>query len=300
MKIPETFARKVEGTFGDRGKAFLRALPGLVNEAAARWTLKGLRAADDLSYNYIMFARSDEMEVVLKVGVPDRELTSEIHAMRHFAGRGAARLLHSDPGRGMLLLERLLPGTPLASVAEDADATQIAAQLMLELLRPAPQDSELIQLSDWLQGFKRHRANHGGGTGPLDAALFKRAESLAQEILRGEFRPTLLHGDLHHHNILSSGARWAAIDAKGLVGPAAFEVGPLLLNPPDRIRSSADAGGLLQRRIAILAEILGIERSRIRQYGIAHAVLSATWSVEEKGDWGTAMECAKILAGLAD
>jgi streptomycin 6-kinase len=299
VKIPAAFARTVQETFGEQGTVFLHALPTLIDEAAARWELKRLRPADQLSYHYIVFARRGDAEVVLKLGVPNRELTSEVHTLRHFGGRGAARLLDSDSGRGMFLLERLLPGLPLATVTDDAEATQIAAELMLQFLRPAPEDSDLLQLPDWLKGFKRFRASHKGGTGPLDAGLFKQAESVAREIMKDEYRPTLLHGDLHHSNILSSGARWAAIDPKGVVGPAAYEVGALLLNPRERIKAADDLAGLMRRRIAILAEVLGIEKGRIGRYGIAHAVLSAVWSVEENGDWRGAMECGRVLAEQA-
>jgi streptomycin 6-kinase len=298
VKIPEPFARNIEGAFGERGVLFLHALPKLIDEAAGRWQLKNLQPAEQLSYNYLVYARRDRAEVVLKLGVPDRELTSEIHALRHYAGRGAVKLLDSDSGRGMLLLERLQPGTPLSTSVEDAEATQIAAEVMLELLRPAPHDGDLIRLADWFQGLKRFRAQHNGGSGPLDPALFKQAEEVAAEIMQEEYRPTLLHGDLHHSNILSSGGRWAAIDPKGVVGPAAYEVGPLLMNPPGKLSRRADASEIMERRIAILAEVLGIERNRIRRYGIAHTVLSAVWSVEEGEDWKPAMECAKVLAGL--
>lgn len=299
MKIPESFAQRVEGAFGKRGEVFLHALPTLIDEAVARWQLKSLRPAEHLSYNFILYARRDGAAVVLKLGVPDRELTSEIHALRAFAGRGAVRLLDGDPGRGMLLVERLKPGIQLTSVIEDAEATQIAAYVMLALLRPAPMDGGLLQLRDWFQGFQRFRTEHGG-SGPLDAALFQQAEKFAQEIMREEHRPTLIHGDLHHFNILSSGSNWVAIDPKGVVGPAAYEVGPFLMNPIGKISRRPNAAELMRNRIAILGEILGIEKERIRRCGLTHAVLSAVWSVEEGGDWKPAMEIAGLLAGLGE
>lgn len=295
-KLPPQFTQRVEGAFGERGQLFVRALPSLIDEAVARWHLKDLQPADKLSYNYVLFARSGDRDVVLKIGVPDRELTSEIHALRHFAGRGAARLIDSDSGRGMLVLQRLVPGEPLASLSNDAEATQIAAEVMLDLLRPAPADSDLIQIADWCQGFKRYRAAQGGGTGPLDKKLFARAESLAREMLQEEHRPTLLHGDLHHGNVLSSGSRWAAVDPKGVVGPAAYEVGPLLLNPQGFVNAQKDGADVMAKRIAILAEVLGIQAERIRQCGVTHAVLSAVWSIEEGGDWRGAMECGRLIS----
>ena len=278
---------------------FLRALPKLIDEAVVRWQLSDLQPEKDLSYNYITYGRSGGADVVLKLGVPDKELTSEIHALRHFAGRGAVRLVDADSGRGMLLMERVQPGEKLASVSDDVEATRIAADVMLALLRTAPEDDQLIHLSDWFQGFERFRKQNGG-TGPLAPALFEEAEHFAREIMEEEHRPTLLHGDLHHSNILSSGGRWVAIDPKGVVGPAVFEVGPFLLNPRGAIDRRPDAAEVLRSRIDILSEMLGIQKQRIRRCGILYAVLSAVWSLEEGKDWRPAMECGRQLADLGE
>ena len=299
MNIPDAFARNIEKTFGGRGKVFLHALPTLIDEAVQRWRLKRLQPAEHLSYNFIVYAQSEGAEVVLKLGVPDLELTSEVHALRHFAGRGAVRMIDADAGRGMILMERIKPGTQLATMSNDAEATQIAADVMLALMRPAPMDSGLLPLSDWFKGFQRFRLQNGG-TGPLEAAVFKQAEKMANDLLKEENRPTLIHGDLHHYNILSSGVRWLAIDPKGVIGPAAYEVGPFLINPLGEVTKRSDAAGIMRKRLEILAEMLGIEKQRMRRCGITHAVLSAIWSIEERGDWRPAMECAKVLADLSE
>jgi streptomycin 6-kinase len=53
---------------------------------------------------------------------------------------------------------------------------------------------------------------------------------------------------------------------------------------------------ITKRRISILSERLGFERERIREWGIAHAVLSAWWDLEDNMDWGYAMHCAEVIA----
>jgi streptomycin 6-kinase len=107
----------------------------------------------------------------------------------------------------------------------------------------------------------------------------------------------LIHGDFHHFNVLSSERGWLAIDPKGVVGPAAYEVGPLLINPWDEFLTRPDPVRLTGRRIAILAERLGFERERVRDWGLAHAVLSAWWTIEESaGDPRYSMDCARMIA----
>lgn len=296
MNLPASFVDRIQNTFAERGRLFLRALPGLIEEAAQRWQLTDIHAVPILSYNFVAFARRTDADVVLKLGVPDPELTSEIRSLRHFAGRGAARLLESDSGRGMLLLERLHPGRQLASVTDDAEAARIAAELMLAIRRPAPSEPGFIQLSSWLLGFSRMQARLAGGEAPLDRRLLDQAAAAARELLAEEHMPMLIHGDLHHFNILSSDRGWLAIDPKGVIGPAAYEVGPFLFNTWVVTGVPADAPRLMASRLAIFSEMLGLERERLRNWGLAHAVLSAVWSVEAGEDWRPAMDCARILA----
>jgi streptomycin 6-kinase len=53
---------------------------------------------------------------------------------------------------------------------------------------------------------------------------------------------------------------------------------------------------LLDRRIAIFAEMLGFDRSRIRGWAYAQAALSAWWTVEDNGDdWQSAIRLAELL-----
>ena len=81
-----------------------------------------------------------EGDVVLKIGVPNRELTSEISALKLFNGNGACQLLESDEERGLLLLERLKPGKMLAELEDDDERTNIAADVMQKIWRGSSPD----------------------------------------------------------------------------------------------------------------------------------------------------------------
>src|SRR3712207_9524058 len=66
------------------------------------------RSFEPVSYNYVVRAeREDGTRAVLKLGFPGRELAREAAALKHFDGRGCARLLDSDLEAGALLIERL-------------------------------------------------------------------------------------------------------------------------------------------------------------------------------------------------
>ncbi len=301
LNLPAAFVRNIQDAFGEEGTSFLAGLPALIAQASDRWGLTEIEPLPDLSYNFVAFANRTSPAgagpVVLKIGVPQNELASEITALHIYAGEGAVRLLDADAARGFLLLERLRPGEMLASLADDERATHIAADVMLRLWRPAPADPALIQLSDWFRGFQKLRTRFEGGTGPLDEKLVGRAERAARDFFAEDYVPMLIHGDFHHFNVLSSERGWLAIDPKGVVGPAAYEVGPLLINPWDELLTRPDPVRITERRIAILAERLGFECERIRAWGIAHAILSAWWSMEDGGGgWEYSLDCARVIA----
>ena len=300
MNLPSDFISTIRNAYKEAGDKFLADLPALVDEAARRWNLTDIRPVSNLSYNFVCYAlSSNSQNVVLKIGVPNNELTSEMAALRLFNGEGVVQLLDCDKAKGFLLLERLQPGSMLSTLKNDEEATHIAADVMLKIQRPAPQDDDVfIKLSDWFDGFKRLRKYFDGGTGPFNKTLVERAERSVLDFFAEDYAPTLMHGDFHHYNILLSERGWVIIDPKGVIGPAGYEVGPFLMNPLEEIsalRLRSGRGIRAKKRIDILSERLGMDRERIREWGIAHAVLSAWWGIEDNTGWEYSMACAEVL-----
>ncbi len=296
MNLPESFIANMRGAFEGRGEKFLNDLPSLIEAAAGRWGLSNIVPVDNLSYNFVATAERNTQSVILKLGVPNEELTSEMETLRLYDGQGACRLLDSEEDKGMLLLERLKPGRMLSELEDDEQATRIAAQVMSKLWRPAPLEGRFLSLRTWFDCLKQLRARFDGGTGPLPLEMVEKAEGLVRDLF-AEGRPdVLLHGDFHHYNVLDSERGWLVIDPKGVVGQAGYEVGPLLINPFDLLERP-DPVQVTQRRIAILAEGLGFEQDYVQAWGIAHAVLSACWSLEEQDGWGQhSIQCGELIS----
>lgn len=306
---PEEFAGTIIEVHGEAGRTWLRGLPALLAHAAEKWSLTlGEKPFAPLSYNYVIPAvrRADGTPVVVKAGVPGKEVDTEINALRFLSGTGIAALLDADDDRGLLLLERLTPGGSLIGLVEqdrDDEATLYAASVMAQLWRPIPPDHGFPTVAEWAEALDRLRQRFQGGTGPLSVALVEKAEALFADLLHVSAGPAvLLHGDLHHGNILASDHPqfcWRAIDPKGVVGEPAYEVGALLRNPMPQLLDFSNPERVLGRRIALLSERLDLDRTRLRDCGLAQCVLSACWSVEDHGDgWQEAMVIAEHLAAL--
>jgi len=305
MRVPPLITQElVRSTIqlrGEAGAGWLERLPALIADCERRWRIEVGPPFSGLWVNWVAPANcADGTSAVLKLSFPgDKEFRTEAEALRLFEGRGAARLLQLDLDGGAMLLERCEPGVPLSTVEDDVEATSIAADVMKRLWRPVPDDHSFPLVSDWAQGLARLRRRFGGGTGPLPAPLVEEAEALFEELLASQAEPVLLHGDLHHFNILAARRRpWLAIDPKGVVGEPAYDVGALLHNPVG-VLEAPRPGGVLERRVDVLTEELGLDRARVLGWGVSQAVLAAYWGLEDSGRvWEEALVFAGLLSAI--
>jgi streptomycin 6-kinase len=104
----------------------------------------------------------------------------------------------------------------------------------------------------------------------------------------------VLHGDLHHGNVLDFGARgWLAIDPKGLIGGRGFDFANILCNPDSEIATSP---GRMVCQIDVVAEAARLDPARLLRWVLAYAGLSAAWTIGEGGDPTLALTMAHMAA----
>ncbi len=89
------------------------------------------------------------------------------------------------------------------------------------------------------------------------AAFSSRCAEMAEALLRDQREIVVLHGDLHHDNVLDFGERgWLAIDPKHIVGDRGFDFANIFTNPDlaDPTRPVATEPRRFARRLDIVAE----------------------------------------------
>ncbi|MFC3381805.1 aminoglycoside phosphotransferase family protein [Couchioplanes azureus] len=298
---PPAFVRNVTGNWGDAGRTWLADLPGVIAAVARQWDLT-VGPPYPLSYHWVApVRRADGSAAVLKLGLPGAaHLAAEATALDFFAGRGAARLLARDDARGALLIERLEPGTTLRGLVRHHDdrATAVLADLMRRLHRPAPPGLALKDLAARTADFAAH-LDRFPGDAPLPRDLVIQAMHRYGDLCASAGSRVVLHGDLHHENVLAAGREpWLAIDPHGVVGDPAAEIGPVLYNPLDGDEPTLS---LLMPRVEQFADALGIATGRVVAWGFAQAVLSEVWDAEGGGTSpGRALQVALALRPLLD
>jgi streptomycin 6-kinase len=291
VKIPDDLSwwREEEG-----GAEWLASLPTLVADCAEQWSLELGEPFEQSHVSLVVpVTLLDARPAVLKVNFPDDESEHEATALRHWHGRGAVLLLEEDEARRALLVERCMPGTQLWSVESDEDATRIAASVLRELWRPAPDPSAYRQLREeaarWAVELPRHWEALGR---PFERRLLDEATTACTELGADQGSPVVLHQDFHGGNVLRAKREpWLAIDPKPLLGEREFDAASLVR---DRRWELGGPGDLrrMRRRLDVLAEELAVDRERMRRWGIAHAL---AWGVSGRKLEPDMVECARLL-----
>ena len=299
--IPSALARNAIGVWGEDGRRWLQDLQRIVDDVLVRWSLR-LEHPLPMSFHWVAAVTTgDGMPAVLKLAVPQSDhQPAEASALRAYAGRGAVRLLAHDRGLGALLLHPAAPGHMLRHLVPDCDeeATAIAADVMTRLHAARAQNAGVPPLKDARSSFVRYLTEHPHDQ-PLSRRLVEHALSLFDDLVASAPTSVVLHGDLHHDNVLQDDARasgWVAIDPHGWVGDPGFEIGALLYNPDPPRRSDALLR-LVPRRVDQLADLLGLAHERVVAWGFVMGVLSEVWSTEDATHYtpGRALDVALLL-----
>jgi streptomycin 6-kinase len=281
MEIPEYFRVKASRQFGDDGPAWVESLPSILKWCLETWQLGDCRPVDGLSINLVCLAESPRFgSVVLKVQGPHTERYTEMEALRAYAGRRTCALLGWDRPQAAMLLERLMPGTTLRSLPDRNEQLRIGAEIMAALPVSPEGTRDLPTYQDWItRAFARMRRDFDPD------ATMQRLMAAAQDLYT-EARAArqggdvILHGDLHHDNILSAGdGKWKVIDPQGVIGPAFMECGRFIQNHALMdVREMNE--GEVTHAVLFVADRLAETPRRIASALFVLHVLSVCWSHE--------------------
>jgi streptomycin 6-kinase len=233
-----------------------------VQAAAERWSLTLGEPYEQGAAGYTVRAETGEgTPVVLKIVRPHRESEHEADALAAWDGDGAVRLLDRDETATALLLERCVPGTPLARIGQDA-ALDVLVDLLPRLWKAAgPPFHALADEAEWWASYLPERWR--GERPLLDAAL-----EAIRELAPTQGEQVLLHQDLHGENVLAAEREpWLVIDPKPLLGEREFAVAPIVRS----FELGHSKRDVLHRFDRLTAE-LGLDRERARGWTIAQTV----------------------------
>lgn len=257
-----------------------------------KWQLSNLRplAKSAFTNNHVILAYSAcyRTDVVLKI-CPSDDITYEQKTLHYFNGHGCVKLLDYDAQNHGLLLEYIQPGSMLKDLfpRDDSKAVEIAANVIKELhfhQNLLVNLHEFPTINAWLDLLGNYKGEK------VSETLLKEAKNLSDKLLNTQGNLYVLHGDLHHENILQHGDSWVAIDPKGVVGELEYEFGAFIRNPVPELLQESNAEQIIMHRIDQFSNIFGCEKQRLIDWSFVQAVLVACWS-----EWDYYSQFAEII-----
>jgi streptomycin 6-kinase len=281
------------------GREWLASLPSIVESCAERWSLRVGEPFEGGNVSLVLAVeRADGTRAVLKVNHPEAESEHEPDALELWDGHGAVRLLEYDESARALLLERCEPGTPLWSLEDDEEATLVAAGVLRRIWHAPPASNRFRLLAHEAARWARELPAEWESLGrPFERALLEEAIAACRELGTDQGSRVVLHQDFHGGNVLRATREpWLVIDPKPLVGEREFDAASLLRDRRWLLGGGGEDAARLRRRLDVLADELGLDRERMRRWGIAHAL---AWGVGSSKVEADMVECARLLAGAS-
>jgi streptomycin 6-kinase len=216
---------------------------------------------------------ADGRRAVLKAS-PDRaRLAFEAAALGAWHTVHTPAVIALDEQLGVLVIEAIEPGTPLA-VSSAYPAAEDVGELLGSLHGsgvPDPSYPAVRQRVAYLFGSSaKLYERHPELTALVPPELYERGRRLAARLAQHDFAAVLLHGDLTPGNILDGGAGrgLVAIDPAPCLGDAAFDAVDLIL-------WQAGDPETIEARTERLAAATGLAAERLLGWCAAFAAMSA-------------------------
>ncbi len=209
--------------------------------------------------------------------------------LTHFNRDGAVGIFNFDDGAHLL---EWVNGPHLKSLVEVAD-DHLASEVICDVLEKIHGNKVLCPTE--IKNLKTHFRALFAMAEQAEDPLFKEGARVAARLLEDEQDIVLLHGDIHHKNILKSQTRgWLAIDPQGVIGERTYDLANAFFNPDD-MASFVETESRIRTMCAIFSERLRLNPTRILEFAFAYGCLSSAWCIEAGQDPSRRMRIAAIL-----
>lgn len=194
------------------------------------WELSEIEFQKSLSTNSLIFYAVSKQygKVILKVLI-NNGFDKEILACKLFQGENFCKIYEYSLEDQVYIMERIMPADTLYESAPRNDRIKIVGRIFKGLHKTDIPDSAFPTYSEWFEAGKEGTKNRKDCE-ELYQYLYS-AERMLSDIKQKYSRNLLLHGDLHHENILKNeNSGYTVIDPKGVIGDPVFDLSRFILD----------------------------------------------------------------------
>lgn len=287
--------KNMENIYGNIGIKWITDLPFTVDKLRNFWNLRNVQPVSNMSFHFVAKAVTESNQsVVLKIGIDKKVIDNEMSVLKFFDGRAAVKLIDYNEQYNALLIHQAIPGNSLKSVYPEQ-----SEYVMDEYIKTVNKlhkfkllaNSSFPHIKEWLVALDQVSSDK------IPVNLLNQAIQLKNNLLQTSRNEILLHGDLHHDNVLLNGNEWIVIDPKGVVGEVEFELAAF-----DFIHSSElnknNLESLFLERIKLLSMKARLDCQRLKGWVFVRLILAAAWSIEDKDNPTWAINLAELLYGI--
>lgn len=256
----------------------MKTLPKYIIE---EWSLEKLRPFSETHSSFLFEAVYQYQPVIVKYFKDGSDEANSVFALKHYNSSGAITVLQSSANA--VMLPKIMPAITLDSCVQND--VKVFCTLVEKLYQQPLNDAiiaKLPNISALGRTFNIHAQQRSSNRSQgLSAHIVQKASSIFAALCASQTRQVVVHGDLHHFNILYDAAHgWVAIDPKGYIGEPEVEVSPFLRNP-------LGSPGLyctehtIKSRIEAIADCLQLDQERILLWFYCLSVLSVLYQEEK-------------------
>lgn len=274
MKI---FEQRIIKIYGEKGKVWLEQLPFEIQKIANEYHLTELKTIDNLNFNYVCSAIQQSASVILKISPNIQSISREIHCLRHLSGKGGIPVIAS--GHNWVILKKADAQVDLKNQfpKNEAQTCEVIANFIKQL-----QNLTIPESHSFLSVYELVTAVIANSR--LSDKILQKLEAIHRELRSTSSKEILLHGDLHHENVLKYQNTWVMIDPKGIIGPPEYELATFLSNPMPDLLNQPNIKELLKNRVDMLCSLCDFSKEVVCQYWSLKTILCWSWMVEDNLD----------------
>lgn len=264
----------------EKNNSYYNGVKSEVNIYAQKWALSRLEVINDDRESCVLKAISKQYgNVILKKRETVKVIEDEFNTLAEYNGRHFCKVYEVDLENGILLEEQIQPGTELMKETSIEQRLAVFCSIYKELHIEPTNQYQYSTYYDWVKKSARYiktREDH-----KELCTHMKKAEEICKELMSLYPRKMLLHGDLHHYNILQNDHNgYTLIDPKGVIGDPIFDLPRFLLNEMEE-EVNQELFEKINYVITVIGDKLEIPTGIIKKTFYIEMAMAECWMVED-------------------